>query len=170
MHSRITKIEQELSELREDNRVIKEDVEDIKTHVDKVPEHFSEKDILRSFIGSLFLGFSIIFSGSLIAVSRVMPFEHIFTIIFFTLIILIAEIYFIGYSHVENKNHRKFPQFMIKRLLTFYLVAALVSFILMYIFGLIYLVESSEQLIKLIIIISGPCAIGASIGDLLKKY
>lgn len=170
MHSRITNIEQELSDLRDDNQILKEDVNDIRRHIDKVPEHFSEKDILRAFIGSLFLGFSTIFSGSLLLVASTMPIEHISTIIFFTLIILIAEIYFIGYSRVEDKKNRRFPQFLIKRLLTFYIVATLVSFILIYIFGLIYLVESTEQLVKIIVIISGPCAIGASIGDLLKKY
>lgn len=170
MHSRVSKVERELEELRSENNIIKSDVEEIKSTIEKVPEHFSQKDILRAFVGSLFLGFSIIFSGNLIRIANTMPFTHIWIILIFTAIVLTTEIYFIGYRRVEEKEKRPFFQFWIKRILAFYVVAFIVAFVLMYIFGLVYLVSGTEELIKTLVIVSGPTAIGASIGDLLKKY
>ncbi|MFA5797672.1 MAG: DUF2391 family protein [Candidatus Woesearchaeota archaeon] len=170
MHQRISRLEREIEDIQFENITIKKDVEDIKNSIDKTPEHFSEKDILRAFVGSLFLGFSIIFSGNLLTIVRAMPFIHIWIIILFTLLVLTAEIYFIGYKRVLKTDNRKFGQFWIKRLLAFYIVAIIVAFILTYIFGLIYLADGTSELIKILFIVSGPAAIGASIGDLLKKY
>ncbi len=170
MHTRITKIERELDELRSENEEIRGNVAEIKTSIEKVPEHFSVKDVLRAFIGSLFLGFSIVFSGNLLMVAKVMPLEHCITIIAFTFVVLTAEIYFIGYKRVTQTEKRRFGQFWAKRIFAFYGVAFIVAFILIYIFGVIYLANNTTELIKAIIIVSGPAAIGASIGDLLKKY
>ena len=99
-----------------------------------------------------------------------MPSEHIFIIIMFTLLLLSAEIYFIGYARVDNKQNRGFGQFWIKRLVAFSVIAIIVALMLVYIFGLIYLVQSSRMLWNVIILMSAPCAIGASFADLVKKY
>ena len=90
-----------------------------------------------------------------------------------TLVILTAEIYFIGHRRVTKKSERKFGQFLLKRLLVFYLVAIAVSGLLVYLYGLYKLpqvIVSNTGVFNLVIIISLPCAIGAAIGDLLRKY
>lgn len=171
MHQKIYKLEREIDELKVEDDAIKKDVEKIKKElIDKTPDHFSQKDVLRSFMGSLFLAFSVAFSSSILNASKIIPRTHVYLVIIFTIIILTAEIYFIGYQRVENKYTRKFGQFWIKRLIVFYVVALMVSFVLAYIFGLVYLVESPEHFYNLIILISAPASIGASISDLLKKY
>jgi uncharacterized membrane protein len=171
MHQRLTRLEREIQELHDEDSIIKNDLDKIKNElVYKTPEHFSQKDVLRSFMGSLFLGFSVAFSGNILNAARIIPTQHVEFVILFTIIILTAEIYFIGYSRVTDKTKRKFGQFWIKRLIAFYLVALIVSFVLAYIFGLVYLVDSPEHFYKLIVLISAPASIGASISDLLKKY
>lgn len=171
MYNKINNIEREIEELKQEDTIIKNDVEKIKKElIDKTPEHFNQKDILRAFMGAMFLGFSVAFSGNLLNIAYNLPIEHIKYVITFTLILLTAEIYFIGYARVEDTHKRKFGQFWLKRLIAFYLVSIIVSLMITYIFGIIYLVRSTEEYIKLIIIISGPASIGASISDLLKKY
>ena len=170
-HNRISKIEREIETLEYEDMGIKKDVEKLKKElIEKAPEHFSKRDLLRSFVGSLFLGFSVLFSSNLINVARNIPERHLYLIVLFTIIVLSSEIYFIGYSRVQDKYERPFGQFWIKRLVAFYFVAICVSFILVYVFGLIFLLQSPGELFGIIIIISAPCAIGASIGDLIKKY
>jgi uncharacterized membrane protein len=167
----MTNLEREIDELKVEDDAIKKDVEKIKKElIDKTPDHFSQKDVLRSFMGSLFLTFSVAFSGNILTVAYKIPDKHLYLVSIFIIIILTAEIYFIGYSRVEDKQQRKFGQFWIKRLVAFYLVAFIVSFIISYIFGIIYLVNDIGHYFKLILIISGPASIGASISDLLKKY
>jgi len=171
MHHRISRVEREIDDLKNEDDVIKRDVEKIKQElIDKTPEHFSRKDVLRAFMGSLFLAFSVAFSGNIINIANKIPDNHLYMVFLFIMILLTAEIYFIGYSRVADKQNRKFGQFWIKRLLAFYFVALIVSFMIAYVFGLIYLVDSLNHYYKLIIIISGPASIGASISDLLKKY
>ena len=54
--------------------------------------------------------------------------------------------------------------------MTFYSVAIITSAYLAFIYNITALAGSNENIAKLIIAISMPCAIGASITDLLKKY
>lgn len=171
MHHRITRLEREIEELKDEDDIIKKDIDTIRRElVDKTPEHFSQKDVLRSFMGSLFLAFSVAFSSNILNAARSIPATHLKLVVLFTIIILTAEIFFIGYQRVEDKSRRKFGQFWIKRLLAFYVVALVVSVMLTYIFGLIYLVDSPEHYYRMVLLISGPASIGASISDLLKKY
>ncbi|GIU70205.1 MAG: hypothetical protein KatS3mg002_1441 [Candidatus Woesearchaeota archaeon] len=171
MSYRLTKIERDIEELKFEDDIIKKDIEKIRRDlIDKTPEHFNQKDILRAFMGSLFLAFSVAFSSNILNAAKTIPDSHIKFVILFTITILVAEIYFIGYQRVENKQKRKFGQFCVKRLTTFYLVSILVSIMITYIFGLVYLVDTPEQYYKLVLIISAPASIGASISDLLKKY
>ncbi|MGV8151140.1 MAG: DUF2391 family protein [Candidatus Woesearchaeota archaeon] len=171
MHRRLTNLEREIDEIKAEDGIIRQDIERIKRElVDKTPEHFGQKDVIRSFMGSLFLAFSVAFSSNVLNAARQIPQQHIILVVVFTIIILTAEIYFIGYQRVDDKEHRKFGQFWIKRLIAFYVVALIVSFILTYIFGLVYLVDSPQHFYNLIILITAPASIGASISDLLKKY
>ena len=101
----------------------------------KEPEHFSAKDIVRAFFGALLLGLTFSVKGLLIRVSQALDNTHMILIAVSTLLILTAEIYYIGYKRVTKKSERKFGQFWIKRLLVFYLVAILVSVSLVYVVG-----------------------------------
>ena len=90
-----------------------------------------------------------------------------------TLLILMGETYFIGYRRVKDPKKRPLGQFMVKRVSTLYLVAILVTLYLVYIFG----INNQElvgndplSIIKICFLISMPCAIGAAIPSLLKKY
>jgi uncharacterized membrane protein len=171
MHHRVSQLERDITNIQYENEEIKSDVENLKKElIEKTPEHFSKRDLLRSFLGSLFLGFSVLFSSNLLAVSQIIPTRNIYLIIAFTFIILSSEIYYIGYSRIADKSKRPFGQFWIKRLVAFYFVAFAVSFILLYIFGLIYLISTPDHFLRAIIILTTPTAIGASIGDLINRY
>lgn len=156
-------------------------IDEIKKGIDELrerlliaePEHFSARDLVDAFFGALFLGLTFAVKGLLITVSSALDDVHMMLIVIFTLLILTAEIYFIGYSRVTKKSERRFGQFWIKRLFAFYFVALITSVFLVYLFGLNKLLEANggtDGVFNLIILISMPCAIGAAITDLLKKF
>ncbi|MBI4016298.1 MAG: DUF2391 family protein [Candidatus Aenigmarchaeota archaeon] len=132
------------------------------------PEHFSSRDIVRSFFGAAFLGVTFVFSKNLAELVPRLDNLRLLLIVLSTFFILTFEIYYIGYQRVRDPE-RKFFQFWFKRVFTFYIVAVFVSFHLSYIYGLTTVI-GAENIIKLVIAMSMPCAIGASITDLLKKY
>ena len=137
----------------------------------KEPEKFSVRDLVDAYFGALLLGMTFAVKGLLIKVSQALDTTHLVLIVVFTLLILTAEIYFIGYSRVTEKSKRKFGQFWLKRIFTFYLVAIVTSVFLVYLFGLNKLPEvTNGDVLNLAVLISFPCAIGAAIADLLKKY
>jgi uncharacterized membrane protein len=167
----ITDVKKELESLKYETDLIQDDVERIKDKlIDHTPEHFSRQDFIRAFIGALFLGFSVLFSGNIMIISTNVPVAHLYIIILCTVVLLTLEIYIIGYSKVVNKIARKFGQFWIKRLIAFYVIALIVAAGLAFIFGFQYLMPGQGQFIRLVIVLSAPCAVGASLGDLLKKY
>jgi uncharacterized membrane protein len=167
----IDQIKRELDVVKFETDLIKNDVEKMKDKlIDRTPEHFSHQDFIRAGIGALFLGFSALFSGNLINIAINIPEPHLYIIIFGTLLILTLEIYVVGYSRVVDKETRKFGQFWMKRITTFYLIAVFIAFILALTFGLQYLVPSTIKFLSLVIVLSAPCAIGAAFGDLIKKY
>ncbi|MGV8086587.1 MAG: DUF2391 family protein [Candidatus Woesearchaeota archaeon] len=166
----LEQIKRELDVVKFETDLIKNDVERIKDKlIDHTPEHFSNQDFIRASIGALFLGFSVLFSANLISLATKIPTPHLYIIVIGTLLILTLEIYIIGYSRVSDKFSRGFGQFWIKRLMAFYITAVAIAVILSFTFGVHYLI-GAEDFISLIIILSAPCAIGASLGDLLKKY
>ena len=156
-------------------------IDDVKKGVDELkarllvrePEDFSMRDFVSAFFGALLLGLTFAVKGLLIKVSSALDNTNLMLIIVSTLILLTAEIYFIGYSRVRKKSQRKFGQFWLKRLVVFYFVAVVTSVFLVYLFGLNTLPEITANgmgVLKLVILISLPCAIGAAIADLLNKY
>jgi uncharacterized membrane protein len=166
----IDEIKRELDVVKFETEIIKNDVERIKDKlIDHTPDHFSKQDWVRAFIGALFFGFSVLFSLGTINIAVNIPEPHLYIIVACTLILLTLEIYIIGYSKVADKKNRKFGQFWIKRIIMFYFIALLVASSIAYIFGLQYII-APQYFVSLVIILSAPCAIGASLGDLLKKY
>jgi len=167
----INDMKKELDDVRFEVDLIKHDVERVKDKlIDHTPEHFSRQDFIRAFIGALFLGFSVLFSGNIMSIATNIPVPHLYIIIFCTIMLLTIEIYIIGYSKIVDRSTRKFGQFWTKRIAAFYFVALVVSAGLSFIFGFQYLLPSGQEFLKLVIILSAPCAVGASLGDLLKKY
>lgn len=134
------------------------------------PEYFSAKDIVRSFFGSLFFGFAFIFSKALIDLSITLDKIHVLLILVSTFLILTFEIYFIGYQRVKDTERRPFWEFWLKRFSTFYIITVLVSLYLVYIYNFQIYLATYMEIIKLIVAVSLPCATGAAIADLLKKY
>lgn len=134
------------------------------------PEYFSMKDVARSFFGSLLLAFTFIFSSRLVEQTKLMTSAHVLFIIVATLVILTVEIYFIGYARVPNRRNRPFYEFWAKRIVTFYLVAWVVSFgvALLYAFNSVF--PSLTGLAVFAVGVSLPASIGAAFADLLRSY
>lgn len=151
---------------------IAKDVKELKERLfEKEPEHFSVGDLINSFFGALILGLTFTLKGLLIDIGLRLTQTNVIAIIVSTVVILTAEIYFIGYSTVRRKKERPFGQFWLKRILTFYVVAFIVSGLLVYIYGIPNLPGITEaNILKIVVAISMPCAIGAAVGDLLKRY
>lgn len=138
--------------------------------IEKVPEHFGRRDMINAFFGSLLIGLTFIFKGALLRTVEVLDTSRIMLIILATFIILIAEIYFIGYSRVKNKNTRHFGQFLTKRLFSLYIISLVVSFLLVYLFGMNLLAGSTYETLKTVVVLTVPCAIGAAVPSLLRQY
>ncbi len=169
-------LEQELSaeksrivELQDNLAKIKEKL------LDKRPDHFSRKDVARAFFGSLVI--SLTFApkgGDLVSTAVGMTWYHVAAIILATLTIISAEIYYIGYRRVpdQEKAVRRFGQFWAKRLSTYYAISILVAFFLVYIYNLNALppAQGVGDVAKVIIAVSMPAGIGATIADLVKKF
>ena len=151
---------------------ISKQVEEVKNEITgkKPPKHFSLKHIASAFIGSLLVGLPFMFRSLLFDVSLSLTGERLFLIIATTLVLLTAEIYFIGYSKVRDKSKRTFGQFWLKRIVTYYGISIIVSFFLVYIYGINYFVGTFDNVFKIVIAVSLPCALGASLSDLLGKY
>ncbi len=157
-------IEVEIDEIKRDVKVIKQ------TLVEHRPEHFSKRDVLHAFFGALLIGLPFMFKGLLLRIGAIIPWYNVVLVLLSTWLILSAQIFFIGYAAVKDKNERRFGQFWAKRFVTMYGIGLLTSFYLFYIFDVIALVASPEMAAKLVLVLSMPCSIGAAIGSLLKRY
>ena len=141
--------------------------------VEKIPSHFNAKHIASAFIGSLLMGLTFVLSKQLIfEIAPAFQPIHIISIILVTTIILTAEIYFIGYARVKDKEKRvrRFGQFWIKRFVSYYGIALLTSIGLFYLYGYNQFLVHTSDVAKTVVAVSLPAAVGASLADLLKQY
>ncbi|MEM4336574.1 MAG: DUF2391 family protein [Candidatus Woesearchaeota archaeon] len=154
-----------IKKIEEDITLIKEQI------LEKKPERFSAKDIVRSFFGALFIGVTFVFSGRLFEVLKLMDKFQTILVVISTIIILIAEVYFIGWSRVKitKEPGRNVFEFTFKRVFAAYSVSLVVATFYIYILGYEKILLKHE-ILKLIVLIAMPCSIGASVSDLLKKY
>jgi len=153
-----------LSNIQKDIKLLRERM------LEKVPGHFSQKDIINAFLGAMFIGLTFILRTDIIDIAINLDSSRVILIVFSTFLILTAEIYFIGYSRVPNKKTRPFGQFWAKRFVSLYIVTILVSLFLVYIFGINTFVNTGEEVFKIVVLVSMPCAVGAAIPSLLTKY
>ena len=153
-------------------RAIEKDVNLLKKKLlEKRPSPFSKRDIINAFFGALLIGLTFSVKGALIRTAEGLNLTHVILIVVSTLLILVGEIYFIGYSRVPDKWRRKPGQFIMKRLTTLYFIAILVSIYLVYIFGIYNQLENGlYDVFKLVILMSMPCAIGAAVPSLMKQF
>ena len=138
--------------------------------VDKVPAHFDLSHVMSAFFGALFFGFAFVLKGLLFQVGLALSLFHITLIIISTLAILSAQIYFIGYARVPHPERRPFGQFWIKRIIAYYAIAIFTAFLLLFVYGIVEMVQSPYLVFKLVIAMSFPAAIGAGTAHLLGKY
>ncbi|MEM4268097.1 MAG: DUF2391 family protein [Candidatus Woesearchaeota archaeon] len=157
---------QEIESIEENLFLIKEKL------LEKTPSHFSKRDVVNAFFASLIFGMTFVLKGATVSTALNLTDVHVTLIIVFTILALVAEIYFIGYSRVKDKSTRRFGQFMAKRLCTLYFITIVVSFFLVYIFNLNNApnVHTFYDQFKIVVVVAMPCAIGAAIPSLLKQY
>ena len=151
---------------------IEEDVELLKEQLlERKPDRFSAKDIVRAFFGALFIGVTFVFSGRLFEVVERMDFTQMIFVVVATILILIAEIYFIGWSRIKKTKEpgRNVFEFTFKRMVVAYAVSIVVALFYLYVLGYEKILPSSE-ILKLVFLIAMPCSIGAAVSDLLRKY
>jgi len=151
---------------------IAEDVQQLKERLlERKPERFSKMDIARSFFGALFIGVTFVFSGRLIDIIKVMELSRIAFLVSATIAILIAEIYFVGWTKIKSLKEpgRNFFEFTLKRLFVFYAVSLIVAAFYFYILGYNSILSGAEAL-EFIFLVAMPCSIGAAVSDLLRKY
>ncbi len=150
-----------IKKIRKDIEIIKERI------VIKTPTHFSLYHVFVSFFGALILGQTFVLKGLLYSVSYSLSPVHIFAIVFVTLFVLSAEIYYVGYRRVRDKRKRHFGQFWFKRISTYLLIAFIISFGLIFLYNLN---SSLDHTLKIVVAMSFPCAVGASLADLVERY
>ena len=135
-------------------------------------EHFSSKDIIISFFGAFLVAAGFIFKGNLLFISQKLDILHMSLIVIATMLVLSAEIYFIGYSKVKNKKERPFLPFLIKRIITTYSVSIIVCIALVMLYNIDNLIANGDHMnmLKILISVSFPASIGAAASDLFKKF
>ncbi|MBI4144910.1 DUF2391 family protein [Candidatus Woesearchaeota archaeon] len=153
-----------LKQVAEDVRFIREEM------VERVPHHFNMKRVVGAAFGALIFGLTFVPKGLFIDVTQKLTDTHIWFIIATTIVILSSEIYYIGYARVRNKSQRRFGQFWVKRLASYLVIGFVVSWFLIYLYGINFLLVGPEHLRNMVVALGLPCCIGASIEDLLQQY
>jgi uncharacterized membrane protein len=167
------KIEHEIKEEKEEIEHIEKNIDLLREKLlEKTPSHFSKRDVVNAAFSSLILGINFVLNGATVSTALRLTNVHVVLITICTLLILFAEIYFIAWSRVKDKSNRKLGQFMAKRLCTLYLITCLVSLFLVNILNINHApgISSFYDVMKVVLLITMPCAIGAAIPSLLKQY
>jgi len=150
---------------------IAEDVKTIRERlIERIPAHFTIRQIVVAFFGALFFGFTFVLKGLLLDVGLRLDTFQLTLITICTWVILTAEIYFVGYHRVPDKDKRHFGQFWAKRIFTYYFISLFVAYLLLSVYGITAIAGSAINISKLVIAVSFPAAIGAAASDLLGKY
>jgi uncharacterized membrane protein len=154
----------EVGEIEQEIRLLEEKL------LEKRPSHFSKRDVVNAFFASLIIGFTIILKGRVVDIALNLTATHIIALVIGTCAILYAEIYYVGYTRVRPEEHRRLGQFMAKRFFTFYGVSVTVAFGLTYLLGIDRFIPTFAGVLKLVALVSMPCAAGAAIPSMLKQF
>lgn len=137
--------------------------------VQKQPRHFGVEDTLYAFFGSVLIGLTFLLKGALIRTALNFTAVNIIVIIVSTIIILAAQIYYVGYIRVRMKAKRPFGQFLLKRLVTMIVLSFGAAFFLVYVYGVNYMVPDFQSVFKVVVAMLMPCAVGAVIPAFFKR-
>ncbi|HLC46217.1 MAG TPA: DUF2391 family protein [Candidatus Nanoarchaeia archaeon] len=149
---------------------IHDDIKEIKERLlYRKPSRFSAQDIVEAFFGALVIGLTFVFKGALLTTVQKMGWANVIIVAVATILILLLEIYVIGYRRIRGEEGRNALEFTIKRFFTAYGIALLVSLFLVYVFGLNSWLDNGTE-IKIIIVLAMPTSIGAALADLIRKY
>jgi len=130
---------------------------------------FSKKDIIYSFLGALILGLIFILNGA--ATASELKIGKIILILIVTFLIIAFKVYVNSYRKVREKHNIKYFELLGIRLATYYAITLIVSVYLAYIFiDYATLKLGLLDMIKVIIVVSLPCALGSIMPMLLKKF
>lgn len=169
----MSSVQQHFKKEENDIQRIEQDIDFLRSKlVEKHPSHFSNRDIINTFFGALIIGLTFIMKGAVVSTAEALTQPNALLIVLSTIVILTSEIYWIGYSRVgkEERKKRSFFQFWAKRIITLYGIAIIVSVYLVYVFGVNQFFTTEQGVFNVVILLSMPCAIGAAIPHLLKKY
>ena len=135
-------------------------------------EPFNVQDIGRSVFGALFFGLTFSLKGAVVSTAKLLGPWNLVILILSTVIILYLEIKFIGYWRVPKKEqkNRPFPRFLRHRMTIFLLSGVIISGFLIFGMGVYLQFESFQEILNAMVLLFAPCAIGASISDLVKTY
>ena len=90
----LTRIEKEIEKERQEVKAIEKDIDKLEAKLlDKVPDHFSIRDVIATFFGSLIIGITFILKGATLRTAAGLDKIHIISIIIFTISVLLLEIY-----------------------------------------------------------------------------
>lgn len=149
---------------------IEKDIAAIKAAVvERRIERFSMHDVVLSFFGAFLFGLSSVFNGMLPVVVEHLSYTQVGLIIVATILVLVFEIYFIGWHHAGGEKGRNAFEFTLKRLAITYFASFLIATFLITLFGF-YNILGLENVIKMIFVLCMPCATGAVLADVVKKY
>lgn len=153
-----------IDQIAQDVRVIRQRM------VEKTPGHFDMRHIITAFFGALFFGFTFVLKGLLFEVGLALTTTDLVVMTVATWAILSAEIYFVGYTRVQDQRQRPFGQFWAKRFFAYYFIAIFTSFLLLSVYGTSKFVAGPYEMFKLVVAVSFPTSVGAAVSDLLGKY
>jgi uncharacterized membrane protein len=166
----VKKERKEEKKIEKEVYAIKHEVGEIEAKVKKEPYKFSFEDIVESFVGAFTIGITFLFKGALLPISQALTMPKAWAVIFITLVLLAAEIYFIVYRKVTDKKARPVIRFVSKRLVGIYTVSIITSFLLAWIFNIIpHNVNTGEGMFMLLATLGMPTALGAAAVDLFRK-
>ena|GEM_PF-5641995 len=164
------RIVKEEKRIEREEKEIKHEIGEIKAKVRKEPYRFSFEDVIESFVGAFTVGITFLFKGALLPISQALTVQKAWAIVFLTLLLLGAEIYFIVYRKVTDKKARPVVRFLTKRLVLIYVVAVLTSLLLAWMFNIIPAsVSGSDNIFMLLATLGMPTALGAAAVDLFRK-
>ncbi|MEK6874235.1 MAG: hypothetical protein AABX52_00625 [Nanoarchaeota archaeon] len=133
------------------------------------PEHFSYKDMVNVlFAASLFS--VLIFNQLLLQLALSLSLQHIIFIVLITTVLLTLEIYYLSYTHIDQRSNRLFGQFWAKRFFTIYGITLCVTTLLIYLYNLDAVAGSLQNVIKIAIATSFPSSIAAGATALAQRF
>ncbi|MFC1697753.1 DUF2391 family protein [Nanoarchaeota archaeon] len=148
------------------------DVKYIRKSIEKTSKiaDFSIDDVIFTFFAAFALGLVFIFKGKMIEISKNLGWVHVGLIIGLSLFIMAAIVYYFAYGKHKVDIHKRAPfEFVSKRVISSYIIAVIAAILLVFIYNINSNASNFGEIVRIVVAISLPCSIGATIKDLFKK-